>query len=54
MLERVPVKARPEEEAIGRIRDLLFQQRVEAEFNAYLEELKRASHIEKRATCQRA
>jgi peptidyl-prolyl cis-trans isomerase SurA len=52
--ERVPVKARPEEEAIGRIRDLLFQQRVEAEFNAYLEELKRASHIEKRSTCQRA
>jgi peptidyl-prolyl cis-trans isomerase SurA len=46
--ERVPVAAKSEGATLEAIRDQLFRNEIENQFRAYLDELKRNAHIEKR------
>ncbi len=46
--ERVPLKSKPEEQALDDIRKRLFENEMEAQFRQYLDELKRDAFIERR------
>ncbi len=46
--ERVPLKSKPEDQALDDIRKRLFENEMEAQFRQYLDELKRDAYIERR------